>query len=236
MSSQTEGKVPRLSSDVTRGTVAMVPALLITFAIEIVLIAATEITLGQLYATVILLFWAIYAVTVILLTWRAFGSLSTAELERRLVATSPPSGRWRRMLWSLFGGGAVSWAITGSLIAVIAVIYLALNPEVASSPFVTWNAVAAIAASWAVTTTAYAVRIARENALRGGAEFPGDGHPAFTDYVYLAVQIGTTFSSSDVSITSTRMRRVVTGNSIISFAFNTVIVALLVSVLITRIG
>ena len=236
MSSQTQARVPRLASDVVRGTVAMIPAMLLTFVVELVLIIATEITLGQLYATVILLFWTIYAVSVILLTWRAFGSLSSDELDRRLASTAPPSGRGRRMLWALFGGGAVSWALTGSVIAVFAVIYLALNPGVASSPLVTWTAVAAIAASWAVTTTAYAVRIARENAIRGGADFPGDGHPTFTEYIYLAVQIGTTFSSSDVSITSTRMRRVVTGNSIISFAFNTVIVALLVSVLITRIS
>jgi uncharacterized membrane protein len=236
MSSPTQARVPRFASDVVRGTVAMIPAIVLTFVVEIVLIATTEITLGQLYATVILLFWAIYAMTVIFLTWRAFGALSPDELERRLVATAPPTGRGRRMLWALFGGGAVSWALTGSVIAVVAVVYLALNSDVASSPFVTWTAVAAIAASWAVTATAYAVRIARENAVRGGADFPGDGHPAFTEYIYLAVQIGTTFSSSDVSITSTRMRRVVTGNSIISFAFNTVIVALLVSVLITRIS
>jgi uncharacterized membrane protein len=236
MSSPTTGKVPRFASDVVRGTVALIPAMVLTFVIEIVLIVTTDITLSQLYATVILLFWVIYAVVLIVLTWRAFGALSPEELDRQLVATAPPSGRWRRMLWALFGGGAVSWALTGSVIAVIAVIYLALNPDVASSPFVTGTAVLAIAASWAVTTTAYSVRIARENALRGGADFPGDGRPTFSEYVYLAVQIGTTFSSSDVSITSTRMRRVVTGNSIISFAFNTVIVALLVSVLITRIS
>jgi uncharacterized membrane protein len=236
MKQRTDPTVSKFASDVVRGTTAMGPALLVTFLVEVLLILTTDMTLLQLYATVILLFWTLYAVSVVLLTWRTFGSLSPDELTRHLAATAPPTSRWRRMVWSTLGGGAVSWALTGSVIATIAVVYLALNPDVASSPFVTWTAVAAIAASWAVTTTAYAVRIARENTARGGAEFPGDEAPAFTEYLYLAVQIGTTFSSSDVDITTSRMRRVVTGNSIISFAFNTVIVALLVSVLITRIG
>jgi uncharacterized membrane protein len=214
----------------------MGPAFLVTILAEVLMIFATDISIVQLYVSVILLFWTIYAVCIVLLTWRAFGSLTPAELNRQLAATAPPASRWRRLAWSTLGGGAVSWALTGSIIAIIAVVFLALNPDVASSPFVTWTAVAAIAASWAVTTTAYAVRIARENAARGGARFPGDEDPAFTEYLYLAVQIGTTFSSSDVDVTTSRMRRVVTGNSVISFAFNTVIVALLVSVLITRIG
>jgi uncharacterized membrane protein len=229
-------KVPRLASDVTRSTLAMIPALALTLLGEIAVIAVTEVTQIQLYATAILLFWSLYGICVILLTWRALGAVPAEELHRRLSATAPPAGRWRRMMWSTLGGGAVSWALTGSVVAVVAVIYLALNPEVASSPFVTWAAVAAIAVSWATTTTAYAVRMARENTALGGAEFPGDERPGFTDYLYLAVQVGTTFSASDVDITTSRMRRVVIGNSIISFTFNTVIVALLVSVLITRIG
>jgi uncharacterized membrane protein len=119
---------------------------------------------------------------------------------------------------------------------VLAVIYLALNPRVASSPLVTWCAVAAVAGSWAVTMVSYAVRIARENTLRGGAEFPGDEPPRFSDYLYVAAQLGTTFGGSDVNFTTRPMRRIVTGDSIISFTFNTVIVALLVSVLIARVS
>jgi uncharacterized membrane protein len=219
-----------------RGTLAMVPAFVLTMVVEVVVIVTTEISQAELWATSILLFWALYGVSAMVLTWHAFGRVPAEELERRILATAPPEGRARRALWAWFGGGAVSWALTGSTIAVIAVVYLALNPAIASSPFVSWSAVAAIASAWAVTSTAYAVRFARENVERGGADFPGEGRPAFTEYVYLAVQLGTTFSSSDVTITSSSMRRVVIGNSVISFAFNTVIVALFVSVLISRVG
>ena len=228
-------RVPRYASDVFRGLAAFVPAFLATMALEALIIVTTEVSVLELGTTSVLAFWTFYGVSAIFLTWRAFGRLTAAELERRLRATAPPEGRWRQVLWATLGGGAVSWALTGSTIAVVAVVYLALNPSLASSPLVSWSAVAAIAASWAVTSTAYAVRFARENVARGGLDFPGGNRPTLTEYVYLAVQVGTTFSGSDVEVTTPAMRRVVTGNSIISFAFNTVIVALFVSVLISRV-
>ena len=89
------------------------------------------------------------------------------------------------------------------------------------------------AARVAEAATAYAVRYAREQAASGGVSFAKTPEPVFADYLYLAVQIATTFSSSDVTIETTRMRRLVTANSLISFTFNTVIVALLVSVLVS---
>lgn len=229
-------KNPAIASDVVRGMIALVPALIVCVLVVVSLAVTPGVTSAQLSATGILMFWASYGAFMILVTFAAFSRLSPPELARRLNATAPPASRPRRILWSLLGGGAVSWAVTGSTAAVIAVIALALNPDVAASPYVTWSAVAAVAASWALTVNAYAVRIAREQTSRGGLAFPGEASPAFTEYVYLAVQVSTTFSSSDVEVTSSAMRRVVTGNSLIAFTFNTVIVALLVSVLVTRIG
>lgn len=224
------------ASDVPRGLISMVPAVILTFAGQFVLILVMEIDLLQLTAASVLLFWAVYCVSAIVVTLTVFGRVDADELSRRMRATAPPTGRLRHILWASMGGGAVSWAITGSSFAILAVIYMALNPRVAASPAVTWCAVAAVAGSWAVTMLSYAVRIARENVLRGGAEFPGDEAPRFSDYLYLAAQLGTTFGGSDVSFTKRSMRRIVTGDSIISFTFNTVIVALLVSVLIARVS
>ena len=44
----------------------------------------------------------------------------------------------------------------------------------------------------------------------------------FWDCVYLATQVQTTFSSSDVGIGTTLTRRIVTGHTLVAFAFNTV--------------
>ncbi len=92
---------------------------------------------------------------------------------------------------------------------------------------------AVVTGSLLLTLTAYAVHYAREQSDNGGLDFPKTPTPTYADYFYLAVQVGTTFGASDVTVESTRMRRLVTGNSLISFTFNTVIVALLVSLLVT---
>ncbi len=64
-------------------------------------------------------------------------------------------------------------------------------------------------------------------------EFPGDSAPTWDDYVYLAVQVSTTFSTHDGTVVTTAMRRKVTAQSVIAFVFNTVIVALVVSAMLT---
>jgi uncharacterized membrane protein len=53
----------------------------------------------------------------------------------------------------------------------------------------------------------------------------------FWDCVYLATQVQTKFSSSDVVVETTLTRRIVSGHTIVAFAFNTVIIALLIAVL-----
>jgi uncharacterized membrane protein len=233
MATRTRRTVPWLASDVVRGFVGFVPAFIVTTAYNVlvpppkgVLVLPEPILLG----------WICYAGTVIVMTWIAFGRQSPDRLTTILRATRPPEGRLRRFLWTTIGGGAVPWAVTGSVIAVTAVILFAINRDAFASAAVPWLAIGTIAMSWAVTANAYAVWYARESVMRGGTAFPGRQEPVYSDYVYLAVQLGTTFAGSDVQFTTHRMRRIATVHSILSFAFNTVIVALLVSVLINTLG
>ena len=44
--------------------------------------------------------------------------------------------------------------------------------------------------------------------------------------------MSTTFSASDVSVVTLKMRRIVIGHSLLAFAFNAVIVAIVVSALV----
>jgi len=83
--------------------------------------------------------------------------------------------------------------------------------------------------------TAYAVHYARKQALAVGLEFPSTPAPNFTDYLYLAGQVATTFGASDVAVTTSAMRRTVGIHSLLAMAYNTVIVALLVSVLLSSV-
>ncbi|EXL07498.1 DUF1345 domain-containing protein [Brucella anthropi] len=65
---------------------------------------------------------------------------------------------------------------------------------------------------------------------RGGFEFPGTAEPSGWDFAYFAYVIGMTAQTSDTSVTTPAMRKVTLLHSIVSFFFNTVLVAASVNV------
>jgi uncharacterized membrane protein len=67
----------------------------------------------------------------------------------------------------------------------------------------------------------------------GGLQFPsGDeqDHADYWDFVYFSFVIGMTAQVSDVGITDKTIRRTATAHGIISFVFNTALVALMVNI------
>ncbi|MGI5131358.1 DUF1345 domain-containing protein [Pseudonocardia sp. CA-107938] len=98
------------------------------------------------------------------------------------------------------------------------------------------SALLLIILSWAVLHLSYAERYARVWALgrAAGVEhvaFPGSGEPTLTDFVYMAVTVGFTFATSDVSVLSSELRAKMIFHGVLSFLYNAVIVASTVSVL-----
>jgi uncharacterized membrane protein len=66
---------------------------------------------------------------------------------------------------------------------------------------------------------------------RGGLDFPGDDAPDYWDFLYFSLVVGMTCQVSDVQVTSRGMRRLVLVHGVVSFLFNTVILALAVNFL-----
>jgi uncharacterized membrane protein len=93
-----------------------------------------------------------------------------------------------------------------------------------------------IALSWAIVHTAFALHYAHDyyrGAKPGGLQFPsGDqhDHADYWDFVYFSFVIGMTAQVSDVGITDKTIRRTATVHGIISFVFNTALVALMVNI------
>lgn len=222
--------VPKLASDTRRSWVILAAAVPVSIALPFLLVLL-GVDAGAPGFTIAVLFlaWAFIGFLTSILTLAVFLRAGSSELERWLAATTPRD-RGARLRYFLNGGGAAGWAVTGSVIAAVAVLALSFAPG-ATSPLVIGAGVGVVVASLFMTITAYAVMYARPQVSRGGIEFAGE-RPVFLDYLYLAVQVSTTFSTSDVTMTSTTARRLVTAHSLIAFGFNTVIVALLVSVLV----
>jgi uncharacterized membrane protein len=66
----------------------------------------------------------------------------------------------------------------------------------------------------------------------GGLQFPGTDEPALWDFLYYSFVVGMTAQVSDVQVLTTRMRRITLGHSVVSFFFNTIVLALAVNMAI----
>lgn len=108
-----------------------------------------------------------------------------------------------------------------------------------------WSSAAcilAIAVSWSMVHLSFTFRYAHLfygddnkhfSQHARGLVFPEDEHPDYFDFAYFSFVIGMTFQVSDVVITSKGVRRLALAHSLIAFIFNTVIIALTISQLVS---
>ena len=65
----------------------------------------------------------------------------------------------------------------------------------------------------------------------GGLAFPGTPEPHFSDFCYFSLTAGMTFEASDVSVTSTALRKVVAIQTVLAFFYNIGVLALTINML-----
>lgn len=97
----------------------------------------------------------------------------------------------------------------------------------------------AVISSWSLVHTVFGLRYAHKfygddddpggDDHAGGLEFPGERLPDYLDFAYFSFVIGMTFQVSDVQITSRVFRKLALMHGMLSFAFNTVILALTIN-------
>jgi len=119
--------------------------------------------------------------------------------------------------------------------ASIAAIVLELGASHRAAPQLAL-AIMTIVLSWAAVHTTFALHYAHDyyrGAKPGGLQFPGGDESENADYwdfVYFSFVIGMTAQVSDVGITDKTIRRTATAHGIISFVFNTALLALMVNI------
>jgi uncharacterized membrane protein len=144
------------------------------------------------------------------------------------------------------------WTIFWLTLAVVIVSFVAIGSEFAAIKAGAagrrgWDVglvAATLFLSWLVTHVTFGFRYAHEFYARDlggpdvdrGLEFPGEREPDYLDFLYFSLVLGMTFQVSDVQITSRTLRRVATLHGLISFLFNTVIVALTVNLAAGLVG
>lgn len=141
---------------------------------------------------------------------------------------------------------AIIFAVTILTVAVATVsLFITLNSERDAGVLSLGLAIASVLLGWLTIHMMAAFHYARlywrpDTASDGpadkpgkGLDFPGDQDPKGSDFLYFAYVVGMTAQTSDVAISNSRMRQVTLAHSIISFFFNTVIVAAAVNVVVS---
>lgn len=174
--------------------------------------------------------WNAVAVVILALAWVTI--LTTPQRKIRQLAQQQDLSRFLVFLFVVVTSSAALFAV-GFLVSVKRnqtgghfVVHLLLT-------------LMTVVFSWTLVHTVYGFRYAHAyyddsdepgvHRHAGGLIFPGDRSPDYFDFAYFSFVVGMTCQVSDVQITSRRMRRITLFHSILSFGFNTMILALLIN-------
>lgn len=170
-------------------------------------------------ATRLLVAWDIFAALYLILAYSTMLSFNADHVRRQ--AKLQDDGRF--VILAMTGIGAFA-----SLAAII--LELGVTPRQAPQQAL---AVATIALTWSAIHTTFALHYAHDyyrGIKAGGLAFPGEDKPDYWDFVYFSFVIGMTAQVSDVGITDRLIRRTATAHGIVSFIFNTALLALMVNI------
>ena len=177
----------------------------------------------------VLAFWDVVAVLYLVLSHRTYRTPDPAVLRSLVVP------RRRTLVERLASSPRRQFASSAAVLALVATLVVIPVERQGPGPIAITLAVCVVAvlSSWVIVQCGFAVAYLTRFVERGGLAFPGDEAPLMSDFLYLAVAVGTSFSSPDVVVTDRGMRRLVLRHSLLAFAFNTVILASVVAVVST---
>ncbi|HUC18580.1 MAG TPA: DUF1345 domain-containing protein [Acetobacteraceae bacterium] len=172
--------------------------------------------------------WDIGVILFLIASAARFATADPAEMPG--YAAAQEEGEWT--IFALTVGG-----ITFSFAAIVGE-FSAIGPAgKGATAFRLGLLVATLLASWLMTHVTFAYRYAHEyyatstgrTEIDAGLQFPDETLPDYWDFLYFSLVLGMTFQVSDVQITSRKLRRLATVQGVLSFLFNTVILALSVN-------
>ena len=173
--------------------------------------------------------WDGFALMALFLFWFSILKLQPAHI-RRMARIEDP-GRNISLILILLGASA-------SLLAVVVLLQSSVTMQKDAKVGAIVLATSGVVLTWLLIHTVFTLRYARlyygADESANGLCFPGDNEcPEYLDFVYFSFVVGMTAQTSDVTIVKSRMRRTVLLHGVISFAFNTAVVALSIGVLTT---
>ena len=235
--------------DFGRVLTAAVIALIVVYALRLKAIGAGLgwVTFWDIWVLRLVTFWDVWALVYLGLTWLLIVRSSPQQTRQwALDQRIPPRLHLSmlrsvilRVLQALFLVSRTSslyFIVFVSLVGLV--LAISLVPDIRDLETIRGLTLAFLAAlgvisAWAILHTSYALHYAyqyyRSEESAGGLAFPSDESPDQLDFAYFAFTIGTSFAVSDVNVTDPVIRRAVLGHQILSFFYNTSVLALVIN-------
>jgi len=156
---------------------------------------------------------------------------STPEKTRRRASVEDPG---RTVVWLI-----ILAACLFSLVA--SLVLMGEKDSILSRAVLMVGCLWSVLSAWFLTHTAFTLRYAhlyyREGeGKEGGLEFPGGHPPDDWDFAYFAFTLGMCFQTSDVGVSDRSIRRTALLHAVLSFFYNTAILALTFNLIMGHLG
>jgi uncharacterized membrane protein len=177
--------------------------------------------------------WDASGLTWLLLAWTTTSGADAAKTRARAGSQDPG----RRT--------AYAFVTLGSFASLLAATILARNVRTIAAAgernLLVSLCFAAVAIAWMLTHMAFSLRYAHlyyreDHEGVGGVEFAGKGAPSYLEFIYFGFTIGMCFQVSDMTVSSRQIRKTVLAHSVLSFAFNTILLAFVLNLVFGAIG
>lgn len=179
------------------------------------------------WSTILLVSWNTSISIYLLHVWQLMKSADHSQMQQQ--AKKQDESKWVIMLIVLL-------ALTMCLVAILIQLSQLPSDHAAKLGHVAL-ALLTIVSAWLFMHTVFALHYAHDfymalsrNEENGGLDFPGTKQPTYPDFLYFSYIIGTSAQTADVSITTKHMRLLNLFHAVLSFGFNTTILAICINV------
>lgn len=177
----------------------------------------------------IILGWDMFCVVLLFFYWWSFFKTPQARVKQQVIQEDPS----RTVIFLL---------LLVCSTASITIVILLLTSTMSGATEKAWKiplAMSGMVLTWFLIHTVFTVRYAKMYYIHKYKhpdsaevlEFPETKDPDFIDFAYFSFVLGMTFQVSDISIHSKKVRKWVLLHSLISFAYNAIIIALSINVI-----
>ncbi|MEZ0612356.1 DUF1345 domain-containing protein [Fibrella sp. WM1] len=161
-----------------------------------------------------------YGLFMLILIWAIIGWADARQVARREDASRP-------VIFLLTVGGALA-----SLFAVVGMLGSLRGLSTAETTRHVLLSGLTVGSAWTLIHSVFTLHYAhlyyydaQDTRQEGGLEFPGTKSPDYLDFAYFSFVVGMTCQVSDVAVSQQRLRRLTLLHGVLSFAFNTLIIA-----------